>query len=203
MKTISIIAFLLISFATRAEITLISFNVSSESDTARITWSTASEVRNAYYIIEKSIDGELYEVVEQISSQGKLHHTSEYEINDVHPVYGRSYYRLSSVDLDGEQTIHGVTALLLEEPVSFEFAVSPESPEFQLTFKGLKGSETPIVVKVLDLNGKIVFSETFKGCDLEKNQWGLQRISDIEAGTYIIISRHQGEVSRKKIVIVR
>jgi hypothetical protein len=193
------------SFATRAEITLISFNVKSKLDTAMVTWSTASEVRNAYYVIEKSTDGEWYEVVEQIASEGDLHYTSEYVINDVHPYYGRSYYRLSSVDLDGEKTIHSVTALLLEEPVSFGFSVcpSPVPTEFQLTFKGLKGSESPITVKVLDLNGKIVCSETFKGCQLQKNRWDVQKLSEIEAGTYIIISVHEGEVSRKKILMVR
>ena len=205
MKTILIIAFLMMSYATHAEITLTSFKVNCESDTARIAWSTSSEIRNAYYIIEKSIDGESYEFVAQVTTQGDIHHISDYEITDVHPYFGRSYYRLSSVDLDGEKTIHSVTALLLEEPVSFDFSVCPSSTpqDYQLSFKGLKGSETPITVKVLDLNGKIVFAETFKGCQLQKNQWDIEKLSDIEAGTYIIISRHQGEISKRKVVIVR
>lgn len=191
------------SFATQAEITLTSFDVEYESDTARISWSTSSEVRNAYYILEKSIDGEWYEMVQQVTSQGDLHYASEYEIDDVHPYYGRSYYRLSSVSLDGEKTIHSVTALLLDKPISFEFSLSPSTPDFQLSFKGLKGSESPITVTVLDLNGKIVSSDTFRGCELEKNQRDLRRLSNVEAGTYIIVSTHEGEVSQRKIVIVR
>ncbi len=205
MRTAFIIPALLISLAVQAEITLTSFEVRAANDTTRITWSTSSELRNAYYIVERSNDGKLYEIVEQVTTQGNLYHARDYETYDVHSFQGRSYYRLSSVDLDGVKTIHGVTTLLLDTPVSFQFSVcsSPVTPDFQLAFRGLKGSETPITIKVLDLNGRIVFSDTFKGCQLEKNRRDIQKLSSVEAGTYVIVSTHEGEIWQRKLVVVR
>ena len=86
-------------------IELLSFDLNCENHRVRITWTTENESNNNYFTIEKSLDlinwVEVAKVAGQLFSNGVI----TYEIFDISPWNGTSYYRLKQKDLSGIETI--------------------------------------------------------------------------------------------------
>jgi hypothetical protein len=85
---------------------LASFEVSRhKSDHAiSLNWQTASEQNSAYFIIEKSSDGNSFHQLSRISAKGNSQVIVNYVFEDKEPLDGMSYYRLMQYDLDGSFT---------------------------------------------------------------------------------------------------
>jgi hypothetical protein len=200
MKNLLLIITVLLPLVIQAEVTIVNFEVKAKADTAQVRWSSVSEIRNAYYVIEKSTDGITFQPIWNIASQPEFVKQTDYFIADVHPFLGRSYYRLSSVDLDGNTRIHGVTALILDEPVQFDMSVesAPFANGLYMRFKGIKDVASPVILKILDLNGKQVTAQSLLDT-YEKSQYEVAL--ELQAGAYIIIAVHQNEVAKCKLVV--
>lgn len=88
--------------ASSLPIELLSFEASlSANHKVRLSWQTAQEWNNDYFTIERSVDGNFFEWVQNIDAIGNHNTTQSYEIYDSNPYKGRSYYRLKQTDIDG------------------------------------------------------------------------------------------------------
>jgi len=85
-------------------IELSSFEATEEDCAISIDWTTASEKDNAYFLLEKSTDGETFEVIETINGQGTTSQSTSYNFID-NRASAMNFYRLTQVDFDGKQTI--------------------------------------------------------------------------------------------------
>ncbi len=95
-------------------IELTSFTVKPEKSTAVIEWTTASEINNDYFEIEKSADGNDWQKLAKIDGSGNSSKEINYEYIDHLPILGISYYRLKQIDFDGHLEIF--------EPISFSYS---------------------------------------------------------------------------------
>ena len=70
---------------------------------ALLQWTTASEINNSHFDIERSYDGRTFEVVGEVAGNGNSQHQIEYSYTDasVSKVQNTVYYRLKQVDFDG------------------------------------------------------------------------------------------------------
>ncbi|MBK6340946.1 MAG: T9SS type A sorting domain-containing protein [Bacteroidetes bacterium] len=66
-----------------------------------LNWSTASELNNDYYTIERSRDAVSFEQVKEVDAAGNSGNILAYNEKDESPILGTSYYRLKQTDLDG------------------------------------------------------------------------------------------------------
>ncbi|HXB10440.1 MAG TPA: T9SS type A sorting domain-containing protein [Bacteroidia bacterium] len=85
-------------------IQLSAFNIDCNNGVAIISWTSATEINNAYYTIEKTADGNTYETVATVKGAGNSSMPLNYSVTDYDPLPGTSYYRLSQTDLDGKTT---------------------------------------------------------------------------------------------------
>ncbi len=90
-------------------ICLSAFEASASKGKVRLYWRTESEVDNAYWYIERNIDREgEWENIVSIPGQGTKPTPTEYSYVDKDIGRdGRYYYRLVSVDVNGEREIYG------------------------------------------------------------------------------------------------
>jgi hypothetical protein len=72
---------------------------------AEITWSTATEINNCCFYIEKSEDGINYTDIGMQAGHGNSTQQNNYLFYDRSPFPGLNYYRLRQMDLDGNSTI--------------------------------------------------------------------------------------------------
>jgi hypothetical protein len=86
---------------------LISFECDYDTNMV-ITWATASEINNNYFILEHSIDGINWTPFEFVS--GHIYSTTIIEYSTVHkdPNDGPNYYRITQVDFDGTKDVSHV-----------------------------------------------------------------------------------------------
>lgn len=100
---------------------LISFNGVYSDNTVELSWATASEVNNDYFILERSADGIYFSPIATIDGNGNSNELIEYKFLD--PLenlrlseYSTLYYRLNQIDFDGRAEYHGPIAVRISDP---------------------------------------------------------------------------------------
>ncbi len=85
-----------------------------------LTWETASERNNAFFLAERSIDGEVFEIIGRAEGHGNSSVLWQYSLLDSGAALGhadRLYYRLVQVDVDGTQAILPTIEVNMMSPV--------------------------------------------------------------------------------------
>ncbi|MDX1905312.1 MAG: T9SS type A sorting domain-containing protein, partial [Thermonemataceae bacterium] len=80
---------------TPSPLELLSFRAVPESDWVRLSWSTASELNIARFVVEKSYDGKEFFGIGELSSGKNI-----YQFYDTKPIRGSNYYRLRIEETD-------------------------------------------------------------------------------------------------------
>ncbi|WP_185281557.1 T9SS type A sorting domain-containing protein [Hymenobacter sp. NBH84] len=84
---------------------LTSFTATAQKQQVALRWGTASEKNSAQFVVERSLDGRLFEAVGQVAAQGNTTSAHSYSFLDpISDQVGSVYYRLRQLDLD--QTAH-------------------------------------------------------------------------------------------------
>ncbi|RZK90605.1 MAG: hypothetical protein EOO62_34835, partial [Hymenobacter sp.] len=80
----------------------------------RLGWTTASELNNAYFEVQHSLDGRTFAAVGQVQGRGTSAQASTYSFTDAAPGAATThYYRLRQVDADGTATFSPVQVVTL------------------------------------------------------------------------------------------
>jgi hypothetical protein len=66
-----------------------------------VSWSTASEVNNDYFILEHSVNGTDWLIIKYVTGQGNSTTIVKYKLIHSAPSNGINYYRITQVDFDG------------------------------------------------------------------------------------------------------
>ncbi len=82
---------------------LLDFSAQYEAsrDVVRLHWSTASEINNGYFCVERSSDAQVFTEQIRVKGSGTTTGVVSYKAIDDAPLRGVSYYRLKQVDYDG------------------------------------------------------------------------------------------------------
>ncbi len=91
-------------------IELLSFTASCHDPNVIINWSTASETNNAFFTIEKSFDGKIFESIGKINAAGNSSQVIEYSFTDKNYLEGELYYRLLQTDYNGTQNYYNIVS---------------------------------------------------------------------------------------------
>lgn len=84
----------------------LNFKAVSKNRKVSIYWMTASEHNNAYFTIERSVDGAHWKKVGTHDGAGNSSQISSYKMIDEYPPAGISYYRISQTDYDGKEAYY-------------------------------------------------------------------------------------------------
>jgi len=95
---------------------LISFAAQAVEQGVILRWSTASELNNDYFTLERSRNGKDFEYVRTVQGNGTVHTQIDYSYTDHDPYLGLSYYRLTQTDYDGtSETFPTINILFTSE----------------------------------------------------------------------------------------
>jgi len=84
-------------------IELLSFDITKiENNQANLKWSTAIEINNDYFDIQRSSDGINFENIGKVLGSGNSNMIKHYKFIDKEPHNGMNYYRLKQVDYNGQ-----------------------------------------------------------------------------------------------------
>ncbi len=141
--------------STPLPVDLINFSAVEEHGRIFIQWTTASEINNDFFEVERSNDGVNWHSIFSIEGAGNsasVHHYSEI---DEFPVEGINYYRLQQVDFDGTSAYSEIVALNFlkqkRDPVLISVFPNPANSHLNIS------AGENIFVQLVDVNGKAVF----------------------------------------------
>lgn len=86
-------------------ITLIHFDAQPVANKkVKVEWTTVEEIGNAFFAVERSVDGLNFERIAILDGAGNSQAVREYQYIDNAPLNGQAYYRLRQTDFNGEST---------------------------------------------------------------------------------------------------
>lgn len=92
-------------------VVLLNFDAVAMEDHISIWWSTAEELGNSHFIIERSANAMQWERIGMVGGHGTTQEVQHYEFKDQSPHPGRSYYRLTQVDFNGDSETFDIVAV--------------------------------------------------------------------------------------------
>ena len=181
---------------------LLFFKATSSNDQILVSFSTASELNNDHFIIERSIDGTHYSALEMIDGNGTKKSRTDYSFKDNNPILGISFYKLRQVDYDGTMTSYDPVSVLYNPSIqSVQVFPNPlNSNHINLKLTGLMKSEK-VNIEVLDLSGKMVEQAQFKSDVYGNLEQGHTFSEKLQPGVYYVrINSGLNRTSQKLIV---
>ncbi|MEI6347739.1 MAG: YDG domain-containing protein [Bacteroidota bacterium] len=188
------------SNTTPLPIDLISFDAKCVNNQVALNWSTASEVNNDFFSIERSKDVLNWDLVEKIHGAGNSNHLINYSSKDVETTGGTSYYRLKQTDFDGKTVTYSpvtVTCADNSTQTSVSYFPNPFTSEVKVEVKN-STSETATVT-IYDIFGTKVYTRVLNIDELGDKSIILN-LSDLAAGVYGVEFRSATYSNISKIV---
>ena len=139
-------------------IELIYFNCSYSKNSNSLSWTTASEVNNDHFEVERSLDGLNFEVIGKKKGAGNSLTKIEYSFFDQNSPKGISYYRLKQIDLDGKYTYSEICTVTNKGTEGVSFYPNPVRND--LTIDYYTDNSKPNSISVTDVLGKLIQVKT-------------------------------------------
>jgi hypothetical protein len=134
---------------------LLSFNASCIENQNVIIWQTASENNSSHFEVEKSRDGETWDVIGQQSASGNSNILLTYQFVDEVKNAGTVYYRLNQVDVDGKNEYFGPVAAACVEN-GFEASTLPNPSNGNFWIKIQSNETSSAIIKLIDIKGNSI-----------------------------------------------
>ena len=136
---------------------LVSFTGACDNGVISLSWQTASEFNSSHFDVEKSRDGENWQLLSTIASAGTSNELISYQTADHNAIDGNNYFRLRQVDNDGKEKLYDPINVSCSEVTTGYFSSfpNPSGSAFQVIVnnKDLIGVCT---LNMVDATGKVI-----------------------------------------------
>lgn len=176
-------------------IELAAFSAKVEGEKVLVTWETLSEENNALFEIERSINGQDFEVIGTVEGAGTSLIPLNYQFTDENPVNGISYYRLRQTDFDGTSETFQMSAVSMNG-YDKKIRLFPTTPTttFNIEFSDI--SDKDIIAQIFNINGQHLNS-----FNIPAGNFNYQvDVSNLTMGTYILKLDIEGKQVTKKFI---
>ena len=180
-------------------IELINFTAECNTDKVNIQWSTASEINNDYFTVEKSIDLLNWEPVITIPGAGNSNSLLSYNTTDENPYPEISYYRLEQTDYDGTSNYLDIASVHCNNNQGFDIISINIDPNNNLLITFQSEENQIYNVNLYDVTGRKLITETTKPTT-GMNTLQLN-ITDISRGIYLLTFDNNIKIWTKKILL--
>jgi hypothetical protein len=174
-------------------ITLISFTAVLFEEGVKLSWSTAAEINNEFFTIQKSKDESGWEDVLQVPGNGTTSNTQFYSAFDQQPLSGTSYYRLKQTDIDGKESYSPIVSIKRTVEIS-NMSVYPNPASSQIVIRFRSFGNYQVVID--GISGQPVQNAiAFTGSEMTMD------VSPFKTGIYFVHILHEGHSETQKIMI--
>lgn len=168
-------------------------------ETVNLEWKIQDEPNYAWHVVERAYgSGDFMEIGRNASVQAD-HEGHVYQFKDISPAMGQErFYRIRSIDSDGNDALSPVISVRAMEPASMELALMPNPVQIgepmQLSFYAADGAEA--MLSVMDQQGRVV-AEMVRRAEGGKNTWEIPT-AEFLPGVYWFSLKVEGKVGLVK-----
>ncbi|HQN16807.1 MAG TPA: T9SS type A sorting domain-containing protein [Bacteroidales bacterium] len=181
-------------------ISLLSFNAECDDNVVDITWTTATEINNDYFTIQRSTNATDWEFVKNIPGNGNSNTLLYYAATDDNPYGGTSYYRLKQTDFDGSSETFSPVAVIcreINEGQGISYYPNPFTSEVVVDLQSLNFDKA--VFKIYDILGKVAYEKELNSNDFSDNRITID-LQSLPAGVYTAVFTTDGYNNTSKLV---
>jgi 1,4-alpha-glucan branching enzyme len=164
-------------------VALLSFSGKKGSNGNVLTWNVANELNLKYYELQKSKDGQNFYFVTDIKANGQSIYS--YTDNALNNSSETEFYRLKSVDMDGNFTYSAIVKIDTKKIASWSAEVSPNPVSEKIYLKIESPAQAKATVIITDLNGRKLYKENIS-ISKGNNSFEINKAANFSNGTYII-----------------
>jgi len=140
-------------------IVLLDFSAECKDNFTNVSWTTATEINNDYFELEKSYDAINFVSLGTVKGSGNSHQVKEYQYTDYETTDKTVYYRLKQVDFDGQVEVFDIVPANCKTNTTFE-ATRFVFNENQLNFNITTSQNQEANIQLLNAQGQLI--KTFK-----------------------------------------
>jgi predicted MPP superfamily phosphohydrolase len=175
-------------------VSLVSFDATLVDKAVSLNWSTASELNNKYFTVEKSTDGINFNFLGKVDAAVNSTDVKNYVLKDFTPAYGDNYYRLSQTNTDGRTTNLETKKIVYKGNKLFAVSINNMGSN-TINAKINTEKNDQINMKVVDMMGREVLQESFT-INAGVNTKNIR----LQNGMYVVVmSNSKGEKISTKI----
>lgn len=135
---------------------LLNFSADVAGNTVVLNWTTASEINNDYFTVERSVDALNFMPIGTVDGAGNSSLTRNYQLIDANPLPGVSYYRLRQTDFNGDFELFGPVAVNFSGSSVTGVSLFP-NPTNEFSHVMINGDQSGKGwVRVIDITGRII-----------------------------------------------
>jgi hypothetical protein len=131
-----------------------------ENNSAFLQWTTANEINTSHFIVERSIDGNIFSSIGAVNASGNKDTKTSYSFTDMNAGTQPAsliYYRLKIFDNDGKFSYSKIISIGLNKNIDVLLFPNPAKHSLNIQVKGTVLN--PVMIQVSDLSGRIVYSD--------------------------------------------
>jgi hypothetical protein len=182
---------------------LVSLKATKVNEDVLVSWTTATEINNRGFNIERSIDGKTFEFVGFVKGAGNSNVTNNYRLEDANAFaitgVSKLYYRLKQMDNDGKFEYSDVISVNNAELTTVELDAYPNPFSDKLTVSVTAIETETVNIDVVDISGRVMLSLN-KTIDNGKNLITIDEVSALNKGIYFIKLNSNGASKVVKMI---
>ncbi|HNP18635.1 MAG TPA: T9SS type A sorting domain-containing protein, partial [Fulvivirga sp.] len=168
------------------------------SNSVIIKWSTASEVNNDHFVIERSHDGLEFKKIGTIQGNGSTTELNKYQFEDHSPIIGSSYYRLKQVDFDGKSQDSNLLSVNFDQ---LKYSIFPNPiTNGELNLQIVSGATGYGYLTLINALGQTAMTEeyAFEPMTYQNLHIGVNKLPK---GIYILKMQIDNKILKERVII--
>ena len=145
-------------------VTFKEFKGTLQTNNVLLQWTTASEINNKQFELEKSFDGLHFRRIATLPAAENSGSVRHYSFLDKEPLTEKNYYRLKSVSIDAKSVLSNIILIKVPDVKQDIFVLGNPFRENIL----VRFTKTPvgkIEFRLVDMNGRVVARQNFSGAN--------------------------------------
>jgi len=195
-------AFSLSDYINPTPVKLLDLTATKMNKDIRLDWSTASEINNNYFSVQRSFDGSDFTAIGNVKGAVNSNTLTNYMFPDQNaqslnqPVI---FYRLKQVDMDGKFSYSNIVKVEFNSKDERVVAAIPNPFTDKLSVSFNTAEVEPVTIKIINMNGQVVF-ERLINTAIGVNSISLDEAADLSEGVYFVNLIFRNEVSTTKVL---
>jgi len=193
--------FVLVKKTNILPVELLKFSASCDNKKVTVNWTTASELNNDFFTVERSPDAINYQPIGIVNGAGSSSTIQNYSFVDSDPLSGTSYYRLKQTDFNGMTETFPTAALSSCGSGGLNVVIGQNPTVNGNIWVSISGAENKNVrVAVTDMLGRNLYTKFLTEIN---GSYLLNADLHLAGGIYVVNASTNSESFSKKIVVAR